>query len=59
VRPLNITNTDNRILASAVRLSVESVLGQLVTTDQRVFLLGRSMLANILDAEEAMLLAAI
>ena len=59
MRPLNVTNTDNNILASAVRLSVESVLGQLVTTDQRVFLLGRSMLANILDAEEAMLLAAI
>ena len=40
-RPLNVTNTDNRILASAVRLSVESVLGQLVTRIN-VFLFGWS-----------------
>ena len=34
VRPLNITNTDNRLLASTVRIAVEPVLGPLITSDQ-------------------------
>ena len=55
VRPLNVTNCDNRLLASAVRITLEPVLGPLITTDQRGFLSGRSMLANLLDVDEAML----
>ena len=57
VRPLNVTNTDNRLVASSVRAAIEPTLGQLVTMDQRGFISGRSTLANILDVEEAMALA--
>jgi len=57
VRPLNVTNTDNRLVASSVRAAIEPTLGQLVTMDQRGFISGRSMLANILDVEEAMAMA--
>ena len=31
VRPLNVTNCDNRLLASAVRITLEPVLGPLIT----------------------------
>ena len=55
VRPLNITNTDNRILASAVRIALEPLLAPLITQDQKGFLTGRSMVANLLDIDEAML----
>ena len=34
VRPLNITNADNRLLASAGRLVLEPLLGPLITEDQ-------------------------
>ena len=57
VRPLNVTNTDNRLVASSVRAAVEPTLGQLVTMDRRGLISGRSMLANILDVEEAMAMA--
>ena len=53
-RPLNVTNCDNRLLASTVRLVLEPIIGPLITMDQRGFLTGRSMLANLLDVEEAM-----
>ena len=59
VRPLNVTNTDNRLLASATRIVIESMLEGLLTEDQRGFLPGRSMLANLLDIDEAMLLGAL
>ena len=55
VRPLNVTNTDNRLLASAVRLVLEPLLGPLITEDQRGFIPGRSMIANLLDVDEAMI----
>jgi len=58
-RPLNVTNTDNRLVASAVRVAIEPVLNSLITWDQRGFLTGRSMLSNILDVEEALAHAAI
>ena len=58
VRPLNVTNADNRILASATRLLLEPVLGPLITEDQRGFIQGRSMLGNIIDVDEAMLYTA-
>ena len=57
VRPLNVTNTDNRLVASSIRVAIEPILGQLVTMEQRGFISGRSMLPNILDVEEAMALA--
>ena len=40
VRPLNVTNADNRLIASAVRLAIEQPLGRLLTQEQRVFCLG-------------------
>ena len=54
VRPLNVTNTDNRLIASAVRTAVEPVLGPLITTDQKGFIGGRSMASNVIDVDEAM-----
>ena len=59
VRPLNVTNTDNRLIASSVRLAIEPVLANLITLDQKGFIGGRSMLSNILDVEEALGLAAV
>ena len=58
VRPLNVTNADNRLLASATRFLLEPVLGPLVTDCQRGFIRGRSMLGNIIDVDEAMLYTA-
>ena len=55
VRPLNITNADNRLLASACRILLEPMLGPLITEDQRGFIQGRSMLANLIDIDEVML----
>jgi len=55
MRPLNITNTDNRILCSAVRLHVEPLVAPGVSPEQRGFIRGRSMLSNVLDIEEAMI----
>ena len=48
-----MTNTDNRLLASATRLAIEPTLGALITEDQRGFIGGRSMLANLVDIDEA------
>lgn len=53
VRLLNVTSTDNRLLASATRIVIEPLLESLITEDQRGFLPGRSMLANLLDIDEA------
>ena len=55
LRPLSITNTDNRIFGSAVRLHIEPRVAPGISAEQRGFLKGRSMLANVLDIEEAML----
>ena len=38
VRPLNVTNTDNRLIASATRLAIEPTLGALISEDQRASL---------------------
>ena len=46
-------NTDNRILASAMRLAWEPTFNKWVSRLQRGFLKGRSMLANLLDIDEA------
>ena len=58
VRPLNVTNADNRLMASSVSLVLEPILGPLITHDQRGFIAGRSMIANLLDVDEAMILKA-
>ena len=52
-RPLSIVNTDNRIIASALRLAWEPIFYDWVSKAQIDFLKGRSMLANIIDIDEA------
>ena len=59
VRPLNVTNCDNRLIASAARIALEPWIGPTITPSQRGFIHGRSMLANIVDVDEAMGLAAL
>ena len=54
VRPLNVTNTDNRLLANAVRYAIEPLVGERIVPWQRGFVGGRSMLANLVDIDEAM-----
>eukprot|EP00974_Lingulodinium_polyedra_P110353 10674142-Lingulodinium_polyedra.AAC.1 len=43
VRPLSVTNADNRIIANAVRILMEPVVGPGVAEEQRGFIGGRSM----------------
>jgi len=57
VRPLNVCNTDNRILASATRRAIEPILAKNITILQRGFIGGRDMLDNLFDVEEAMITA--
>ena len=59
MRPLTITNTDNRILCSAIHLHIEPIVAPGISRAQRGFLQGRSMLANVVDVDEAMLQAAL
>ena len=59
MRPLSITNADNRIICSAVRLHIEPIIAPGVTAMQTGFIKHRSMLANVLDIEEAMLAASL
>jgi len=54
VRPLNVTNADNRLLASAVRMLIEPFVADRISFSQRGFIAGRSMLANLIDIDEAM-----
>ena len=53
-RPLSIGNADNRLIASAVQHRIEPILGRWVTKEQRGFINGRSMLANVVDIDESM-----
>eukprot|EP00959_Pyramimonas_sp_CCMP1952_P044521 930248-Pyramimonas_sp.AAC.1 len=43
-RPLNVANTDNRVIAGAVRLLLEPLPAPAITTEQDGFLQGRSMI---------------
>ena len=52
-RPLSIVDTANRILANSARLRWERLLEAWLSPEQRGFLPMRSMLANIIDVEEA------
>ena len=51
VRPLVIVNTDNRIIANAMPSLVEPILEKWISENQRGFLPGRNMLANVVDVE--------
>ena len=50
-RPLNVSNMDNRIVTSAVRLAWEPMLERWISKIQRGFLRGRQMLHNVLDID--------
>ena len=50
-RPLNVSNMDNRLVTSAVRLVWEPMLERWVSKMQRGFLKGRQMLHNVLDID--------
>jgi hypothetical protein len=50
-RPLSLVNTDNRLIASAVRIAIEDRVAQLVSDIQKGFIRGRKMLQNVLDIE--------
>jgi hypothetical protein len=54
VRPLSIVNTDNRLMANAIRLRVEPLLAQAISPMQRGFLPGRSMLQNVVEVDGEM-----
>ena len=56
-RPLTIVNTDNRLIANAMRLRIEPLAAQGVSAEQRGFLPGRSLLCNVLDIDMDMPLA--
>ena len=53
-RPLSISNTDNRIIAGAIRILVEAKVAEWVSEAQRGFLRGRSMVLNIVEVDHAM-----
>jgi len=52
-RPLVLVNTDNRIIAGAIRSKLEPVLARWISHMQHGFLSGRSMLANSVDIQHA------
>ena len=58
-RPLNIANTDNRLLSNAVRMRLEPILDKLISPMQWGFLPGRSLLSNVVDIDEGMTTAAL
>ena len=54
-RPLSVVNTDNRILANALRLTITPKAETWVSPQQRGFISGRYLLANVVDIDfEAM-----
>ena len=52
-RPLSIVDTSNRIIANSFRHKWEPRLARWICPEQRGFLPGRSILANVIDIEEA------
>ena len=54
---MTIVNTDNRLIANALRLRIQPVAAQGVSAEQRGFLPGRSLLCNVLDVDRDMRLA--
>ena len=58
-RPLSIGNTDNRLVSSALRITVFDRLAAWISAMQRGFITGRSMLQNVLEVDLAMQLMAL
>ncbi len=58
-RPISVANTDNRVMANAMRYAIEPALARWVSPNQRGFIGGRSLLANVIDIEEAMVMTAL
>ena len=50
-RPLALVNTDNRIIASAARITWEPLINNFISSYQQGFLKGRQMLSNVLDID--------
>ncbi|CAK0910901.1 unnamed protein product [Prorocentrum cordatum] len=59
LRPLSIVNTDNSLLANALRLRIEPILEQAISNMQQDFLAGRSMLKTVIDVDSSMREAAL
>ena len=59
VRPLNVVNADNRLIANAARLRLEPIFDRWISPEQRGFVGGRSLLTNVLDVESEMMRAAL
>ena len=58
-RPLNIVNTDNRIIANAARLRWEDTINEWISPQQQGFLRSRSILQNLMDIDLASMLTAL
>ena len=54
VRPINVTNYDNRMLAHAVRLKLDIIFDRWISKEQRGFVGGRSLLGNVLGVDQEM-----
>ena len=54
VRPINITNGENRSMTNAVRYFFEEAMNKWVSQAQRGFLPGRDMLHNIVEIDTNM-----
>ena len=50
-RPLSLVSTDNRLIASALRIAIEGHIEKVISHCQRGFLGGRKMLENVLDID--------
>ena len=57
VRPLSVVNTDNRLMANAVRMRIEPLLAQAISPAQRGFLPGRSLIQNVVEIDGEMRVA--
>ena len=53
-RPLNVVNSENRLMASAARLRLEPIFTRWLSGMQRGMVGGRSMLQNVLEMDTGM-----
>jgi hypothetical protein len=53
LRPISVSNTDNRLVANTIRLAISPSLHDLLDPSQRAFVPGRSMQDNIEQANAA------
>ena len=56
-RPLSVVNAGNRLLAGVFRDVLQPIADRFVVSSQRGFLKGRSMVANVVDMDDAWRLA--